>query len=302
MNAGAILSGPVFDAGSGNVYVGDSTGQLSYVQDVNSTVGSCSTAPAPPCLGATAQALGGAVVDAPLVDSALGTVYAFVGTDPTNHGTVYEFDATLAAWSVTTPVGGNSSTASQIHAGAFDNGYLNDPSGNGHLFVCGKDANYNDRPAIHRITIANGVMNNFSDGSLTLVSASGEECSPVTEIYNTAASTEWLFFSVGRNANQTGAGCSTNTSIGGCLMALNLTNLGGSWPPSAVNNGYPVPTGSTRGASTSGIVVDNVADTAAYPQASSVYFTFIKNSVSAGKCNGATGVGCAVKLTQSGLQ
>jgi len=52
----------------------------------------------------------------------------------------------------------------------------------------------------------------------------------------------------------------------------------------------------------SGIVVDNVADTAAYPQASSVYFTFVKNSVSAAQCNGATGVGCAVKLTQSGLQ
>jgi hypothetical protein len=302
--AGAILSSPVFDAGSGNIYVGDATGQLSYVQDTNSTVGSCATAPAPPCLGATSQALGGAIVDAPLVDSALGTVYAFEGTDSTNNGSVYEFDATLAAWSVTTPVGGTSSNASHIHAGAFDNGYLNDPNGNGVLYVCGKDPNYGDRPAIHQITISNGQMNNYSDGRLLLVSGSNEECSPVTEIYNTASSTEWLFFSVGRNANQTSNGCSTNSSTRGCLMALNLTNLGGSanWPPANVDNGYPLPTGSTYGASSSGIVVDNVASSSAYPQASSIYFTFIRNSISPARCNGTSGVGCGVKLTQSGLQ
>jgi hypothetical protein len=298
VNAGAILSSPVFDAGSGNIFVGDSTGVLSYVQDVNSTNGGCASGSVP-CLGTPSQALGGAIVDAPLVDSAVGTVFAFDGTDA-SRGSVYQFDTALNA-SSTVIVGGNTA-GSKLHAGAFDEAYVNSVDGTGYLYVCGKDAGFNDRPAIHRISISAGVMNSASDGELTLVNASGEECSPVSQIYNTATSTEWLYFSVGKAANQTAAGCSATAGITGCLMALNLTNLGGGWPPANVDNGYPVPDSATNGASTSGIVVDNVADTSLYPQASSIYFTTVRNSVTAAKCNGTTGVGCAIKLTQSGLQ
>ena len=50
----------------------------------------------------------------------------------------------------------------------------------------------------------------------------------------------------------------------------------------------------------SGIVVDNVGGGA---QESSLYYTYLSNSTNTNNatCNGTTGVGCAVKVTQSGL-
>jgi hypothetical protein len=303
VNSGAMLSSPVFDAGSGNIFVGDSTGRLSYARELTSTLGACA-AGLRPCLGTPFQALGGAITDAPIVDSSAGRVFAFDGTDA-NNGSVYQFDAALSnASQVTVNVGGNTSGGSQIHAGTFDNTYMNSANGSGYLFVCGKANNHRDRPALHRITITNGIMSSSSDGFLTLSSNNYEECSPVTEIFNTAASTDWLFFSVGQNANQTGAGCSATSGISGCLMSLNVTSA--TWPPAAVNHGYPLPDAPAGGAgvtaATSGIVVDNVAPAAAYPQASSIYFSFLSNATTGAACNGATGVGCAVKLTQSALQ
>ena len=39
-----------------------------------------------------------------------------------------------------------------------------------------------------------------------------------------------------------------------------------------------------------------------YPQAASIYFSFATNSSAGALCNGSSGVGCAVKLTQDGLR
>jgi hypothetical protein len=73
------------------------------------------------------------------------------------------------------------------------------------------------------------------------------------------------------------------------------------WPPAVLAGGARTP-GNVAG-STSGFVVDNTSISA---QASSFYFTLGSNSVGAGpgvpSCNTTAGVGCAVKLTQSGLQ
>ena len=51
----------------------------------------------------------------------------------------------------------------------------------------------------------------------------------------------------------------------------------------------------------SGIIVDGFADTTTYPQASSLYFSNQGNSTSGIPCSGTVGVGCAIKLTQAGL-
>jgi hypothetical protein len=45
-----------------------------------------------------------------------------------------------------------------------------------------------------------------------------------------------------------------------------------------------------------------VTDLSKYPQAASVYFSFALDSSAAALCNGSSGVGCAVKLTQDGLR
>jgi hypothetical protein len=277
------LSSPIFDFGSGNIFVGDDQGRLSYVREVGSTVGTCASG-SPPCLGSTNVALGGAIVDAPIVDSTAGRVFFFDGTDTTNHGSVVQTDTALGN-SRTVSVGGLVA-GDAIHSGAFDNAYLGGSFTTGHLFVCGKDPAVNNNPALHRIGFAaSGLMNTTSDGFLTLVSASSEECSPVTELFD--GTTDRLFFSVQDNANQTAAGC---TALLGCIMSL---DLGGSWPPAAVTHGVPAAGG------TSGIIIDNVGSGA---QQSSLYFTFQGGATTTIRCNGATGVGCAVKLTQSGLQ
>ena len=49
-------------------------------------------------------------------------------------------------------------------------------------------------------------------------------------------------------------------------------------------------------------LTSQVVNLSVYPQAASVYFSFAANSVTAAQCNGSTGVGCAVKLTQDGLR
>jgi hypothetical protein len=84
-------------------------------------------------------------------------------------------------------------------------------------------------------------------------------------------------------AGGTATGCTAGT---GCIMQIDLP---ASWPPAATTAGLAQPTG------TSGMVMDNVG---AGAQESSLYFTRLGNS----SCNGTGGVGCAVKLTQAGLQ
>jgi hypothetical protein len=281
VHSATALSSPVFDGGSGNIYVTDAGGRLSYVREVGSTVGACGSG-SPPCLGSTNITLTGAdLTDGPIVDSSAGTVFIF-GNDTTNGGTVEQVNTALGS-SVTVNVGGTSHPGSPIHSGAFDSAYLSGSFTTGHIFVCGKNITNGDHPAIHRIGFASsGVMNSTSDGNLNLVGGSGEECSPVTEILNGA--TDRIFFSVADQANQTGCGNA------GCIMSI---DLGGAWPPAAITHGVAASGG------TSGIIVDNVSGSA---QASSIYFTFLSNSTAGITCNTTQNVGCAVKLTQSALQ
>ena len=324
VNTGHALTGPVFDSGSGNIFVGDASGRLSYVREVGSTQGACSSG-SPPCLGSSNQALGGTLVDAPMVDSSNGTVFVFDGqTGASNNvAEVLQTNTALAAIAnVTFPNSGSSGVAN-MHAGTFDNAYYSATSGSGagKLYVCAQSTGFRDHPNLFRIGFTAGtgtnagisVMNSSADtGSLELASTSGEDCSPITEINNTAASTEWIFFSVGNNSSvPTGSACASGAA--GCVLALNLTNLGATWPPAANGaylTGFRTPAGPTytsvgdgtiNAAGTSGIVVDNIADTTLYPQASSIYFAFTGNTVTGATCNSVTGVGCAVKLTQSGL-
>lgn len=210
-----------------------------------------------------------------------------------------------------------------MHPGTFDNTYYSGAAGSGvgKLYVCAQDTASRDFATLFRVGFTAGtganlgisLMNSDADtGSLELVNGDGEDCSPITEINNTAASTEWIFWSVGNHSSvPTGSACATGAA--GCLLALNLTALGATWPPAA-NGAYfawfRTPAGPTytsigggliNAAGTSGIVVDNVANTGTFPQSSSVYFSFTSNSTAAAPCNVTTGVGCAIKLTQSGL-
>jgi hypothetical protein len=309
VNSGTTLTSPVYDSVSGNIYVGDSTGRLSFIRTTLSTVGTCTPLP---CLNATHLAVGtgGAIVDGPIVDGTNGFVLAVNGTESANDGTILQASTDFTTSVVSENIGSNSGTTGvAIYGGAFDNTYFSSskPSVAGFMYVCGKQSETvttgaTDRAAVYRLGFTGaGVLNSVST-SLEVGDPSGETCSPMTEFFNTTASTDWIFFSVGYNVNSavlpSGSACTS-----GCVMSINLTTLT-AWPPASgtVTSTAAVPA-NNAGSSTSGIVVDNYSSAA---QASSLYFALGTNSTGTGpglpSCNTTAGVGCAVKLTQSALK
>jgi hypothetical protein len=288
----ATLTSPVLDFTSKNIFVGDNTGQLSFVMEVGSTVGACFGGGSPPCLGSVSQALTGSIVHPPFVDGATQRVLTFDGTDA-NNGSVYQFDTALTAGSqVTVNVGGAAVGGADLYAGAFDDAYFSVGPASGHLYTCGKDSANNDMPAIYELTFnGTGVLNAAAGTPLVnLVSLDGFACSPITELKN--GTTDQIFFSVtGAAFSPSSGGNATGCTDGsGCVMSI---VLGGAWPPAATFAGIPASGGA------SGIVVDNVG---ALAQESNIYYTYQSNSDAVITCNGTTGVGCAVKVTQSALQ
>ncbi len=320
VHAGDILTSPVYDTVSGNIFVGDSVGRLSFIREVGSTVGAaCGTLP---CLDGTNLAVGtgGAIVDAPIVDGSTGMVFAVNGTETSgNFGTILQANTALVS-QFTGSIGGSNTSPSAIYSGAFDNAYFTSakPTIAGHMYVCGKDSAIRNRPFVYQINFvpATGVISSvgtrtFASGA-RWTSANGSACSPVTEFYNpngggAGVPEDWIFFSLGNRANNTATNnpvpagaCRTNNA--GCVLSINVTS-NPTWPltlPSTLVVAAPTP-GNNAG-STSGIVVDNTSTSS---QASSFYFSLRSNSTGTGpgvpSCNTTAGVGCAVKLTQSAL-
>ena len=310
VNATAILTGPILDSTSKNIFVGDNTGRLSFVREVGSTLGMCALG-SPPCLGSVSQALTGSIVDSPIVDASTGRVLVFDGTETSgNDGSMFQFDTALTTLSkVTVRIGGNQgvapTAADVLHSGTFDDAYFSVGPASGHLYTCGKDPGFNNRPAIYQFSFnAAGVLQTAGiplplTNLTTTFSLIGDACSPVTEIKNGA--TDRIFFGFATNANPPPGGTATGCTAGqGCVASI---VVGGAWPPAATTAGIAAPfflTGVQTGyGGTSGIVVDNVG---AGLQESNIYYTYRSNSTVAVTCNGTTGVGCAVKVTQSALQ
>jgi hypothetical protein len=281
VNAGAILNPPVLDPSSNNIFVTDSTGRLSFVREVGSASGSCA-AGSPPCLGSTslAVAVGNPIIDAPLVDPSTEKVFAFAGNNGSGSATVVQANTDLTGV-VTSPVG---VAGAPLHTGAFDNTYLNSAPGSisGFMYVCGKGAT--DRPTLRQIGFnSSGTMGSASLKTLQVggVLGTAGQCSPVTEIFN--GGTDFIFFSVQSGGSGTCAGS-------GCVMSATVT--GGTFPVSIAAR--QAETGGS-----SGIVIDNVGT---FGQDSSLYFSRLgQSSLSSCGGSGASLVGCAVKLTQAGL-
>ncbi len=305
INGATILTSPVYDSVSGNIFVGDSTGLLSMIRETGSTAGTCTPLP---CVEPIHLAVGtgGAIVDAPIVDGTTGTVIAVNGTETSaNNGTVLQASTALTG-AVSFKIGGTTPGGSALYSGAFDNTYITSakPTIAGHMYVCGKDPSNADEPAIYQLsfTALTGVLSGVGSPLVGMVNGNGEACSPVTEIFNSTAATDRIFFSIGNNLASGGGNpltaCRSNGI--GCVASIVVTGSP-AWPGGAtVFNALPTPLNATG--ATSGIVVDNVSASA---QASSFYFSLGANSTGAGpglpSCNTTAGVGCAVKLTQSAL-
>jgi hypothetical protein len=280
------LTSPVFDFMSKNIFYADDLGNFSYIREVGSTTGACASPPTPPCMGNSVYevtAVAHPIIDSPMVDSITQRVFIFIGNDNEGHSHVLQTDTQLSNGGPEPVIG---QSGMDLYDGFFDHNYFTNP-GTGFLYVCGYPTSAaNSSPVLYRIGFnSSGVMNSTHDAnSLAVATTAGAtRCSPATEFFNTSAGKDWLFFSVPTNCNATGGG------VAGCVMSFDIT----SGFPSAATQARQEYSG------TSAIVVDNVST---QPQASSIYFSTLGNAQSYSPCgDGSTGGGCAVKLTQSGL-
>ena len=275
-----ILSSPVFDSATSKVFVADSGGLLFSISSTGTVTAS------------NRVAFRSGFVDSPIVDSSAATVYVFGSADTNANNTnaaVWQFSTAFAVGASGSEIqlgAGVAAAGNSFFGGSFDNIYFtsaNSASPTGNLYVCG---NPGGNATLYRVPITANVMGTASVMT-TAMSTASTTCSPITEISN--GSTDWIFVSVQASPNiLPPIGCPALAS--GCVMSFNVTA-----------GTTPAATAATAAASggTSGIVVDNVS---ASSQASSLYFTYLSNAAIGAACNGVTGVGCAVKLTQSGLQ
>ena len=280
VNAGIVLTSPVFDSISGNIFVGDASGKLWYVRETGSATGACASG-SPPCLGTPSINEGsGSIADPPLVDSSTGRVFWFNGkiTPATPRYRLQETDtALLGLAAMDFPNSGTATTTGNMRVGAFDNNYYTSVA-TGFLYVCGLTSTNSDHPALNRISFnASGVIQAATQlTDLVSASAAGNECSPITEVYNTATSTDWIFLGIQQNGNRTGC-------TGACIYSFNVNSA----PANAT-------AGLAAAGGTSGIIIDNTVGSAG---ASQIYFSPLANQACA---TGGTG-GCAVQASQAAL-
>jgi len=314
VDSGFGLTGPVFDTTSGNIYVADANGELSTVLATNGGLEQQ--------VQLDGSSTGFPIPDPPIVDGNAETVTVFESNDNNGGADLDQFtictqpnDPPYATASSACTSGQFTSSTGfvigpagvQMHDGDFDNMYYSGTYQNGYLYFCGKDPSGSvDSPAIERATFDStgvlfGVDTNFLDVTAAGTTA-GTECSPMTEVYN--GTTDYMFFSVqgggvGANCGAMGGGAAGSNPSGGCVMSIivnddaNPTATSPTAMPSAVRASIGEPGGS------SGIIIDNISSSA---EASSVYFSPLSFATSTANGNCASGIGCAVKATQSALQ
>ena len=188
--AGLELSSPVYDSGTGRVFVlsafnGISTGgQLFSVDAATGNI-----------VQTSSQIHRSGIPIGPIVDSTAGLLYVFVSTDAgtvtcVNGGSpcsaVYQFSASsISGAGRETPVSwGSSDIAFQIYLGAFDNAYYSSANATGSLYVCGQ---IGGRAQLFKIAINFGFMSPAPTNSGFLAGAAPAAnipCSPITEVFN----------------------------------------------------------------------------------------------------------------------
>jgi hypothetical protein len=276
------LASPVYDSGTGQVFVGDghaSGGTADgEVHAILASTGALTNSQATICHG-----LG--YVDPPLLDPAAARLYFVCGFDQAGGGVcasgvacIRQFAESFASGTAGSgePVG--TTADAHIYPGAFDNIYqtaASSSSPTGSLYVCG---NPGGAPTLYRVPISANVIQ--TPVAVTALSSAAANCSPTTEFFNSATSTDWLFLSVTASGNRTG--CS-----GACVYSFNATT--------ALAAGANAFAGMKSAGGSSGIVIDNAGLNST--TVANIYYSTLGSQVCG---TGGTG-GCAVQATQGGL-
>jgi hypothetical protein len=277
------VTGPVLDFFNLNVYVGCSDGKL-YAISQSGAVASLAVGD-----GVSSKAFGG-IVDPPIVDGVNGFIYAVSGSANNGaNGVLVQAKANFSS-SVAVPIGNGNQC--NIHAPALSNAYFTSPTATGSLIyiggvtgtvgTCTAAGATGGTSVLYGATFGAGGTLTAGAPANSLASADpvGSEYAPMGEFFNATTGNDALFVSLLRN-----------TSHG----QLNLYSF-------YVTAGWSatIQEDATEGLGISGMVVDNDS---ASGQASSIYFNSLaQNATCTSPQTGTNTIGCAVKLTQAGLQ
>ncbi len=322
---GTALTSPVVDYGAATptIYIGEyKTGYVDYV----TTSGTNHTRSGHIGFNTNVD-----IKDAPVVDATAGKIYVAVAADSAGNNAIYMFNRGFAGGNTGSEaiVGTGSLTNSvPLLDGDFDQVYYASSNATGNLYVCGDTGG---SAKLYQVPINAGIFGSALTGP-TLSSAS-ITCSPVTEIYNTAASDgpfDWIFLSV------QGSGALANCAGGGCVMSFTVTqwqantayslnqevldtNLNiekvttagtsGASPPSwNISSGGVTADGSgTLVWTNQGSMATNAASRAEAGGTSGIIIDNVSTTTGASQVyfstlsNGSCGGGCAVQASQSGL-
>jgi len=240
INNNRLLTGPVLDQLTRNIFVGDARGILWSVNaNTPATVRSLNVG-LPGATNAT-------IFDPPIVDVDNGTVFAISSNDGTSAVVVQADTGTLAQLRrARIGQGSSGGFTANLYGGAFTNDYFNNPA-SGSMFLCGTGA-ADTTPWRYSFGFTGRVLNATPSSSGQILNFIDSRCSPITEFFNPnigSAGTDFFFWGMTSNC----------VAAVGCVM-------------SRTNSGVVLTVSETNG--TSSIIVDNIS-TATH--ASSIYFS-----------------------------
>lgn len=285
------LTSPVFDDGSGQIFVSDNS---AFLYRVNATVGSGTGGIV------TTLALGSeGIDDAVLLDATTSNVYVFVRLDHFGTGGragICNFSTGFLAGSgcvvgtnETQVSSDNTAPATAFYDGDFDDTFYSSAGGTGNLYAC---STYLGLPALWLVPVTSGTLGTSGTAMPgPTLATTNVECSPITEFKNGA--TDRMFVSVTANSVTDGV-VNCPAPSGGCIMSYDITSTGG-WGTSKATSATAAAAGGA-----SGIIVDN---SSAMGGASQIYFTPL--STTPGNCATTNQIGiggCAIQADQSDLK
>jgi hypothetical protein len=297
------LGNPVYDSVSGKVFVGIDAGN-SGIASIPSGGGSSNV------VKSVQLNKGNSTLSFDLlVDSSAGKVYVFTahGNSPSSlndAGGVAELptsftNATAAFWVVLGGAAGASlDSGYEIYTGAFDQIYYNGTGTTGNMYVCAPQGTSSTTifPTLFRIPVGDFVSAGTGlTSGLVLGGTTTNNCSPVSEFYNTnGTAVDYIFASVtGGNLTTIGSSsglCSSLTT--GCLFSFDAT---AGTTPTAPKASFAAVSG------TGGIVIDNNGATGIPTGGAEVYFSVIgSQSCKARTVGGATTSSSSKAITADG--
>ena len=188
------IASPVFDAGTGKVFVGSGAGFFYAVGGGTPSFPAITSGH----IYGTSSRLGPAgqttqIEDAPIVDAVAGMAYVWVQQDAagTPNNAVFQFSTSFTSGGGTErALGQNGRTSEPVLSGAFDNIYISSESActttctpTGNLYVTG-DTGGGPGAILYRIPITANVMGTLNTGPTIGDAAFFGRSSPITEFFN----------------------------------------------------------------------------------------------------------------------